>query len=173
MQLGDERRATGSKGPRCPRFRPRSVTQSSEQVSECRSSALPSHLRLLKRAQHGSITHLRIGAKIIRELLWSLLVGTTGGVVVLDAPLLFESKLHLLCDCSVVVVCSDEAQQLQRCTLRDGLTLEHARARLQRRVLDYFLRCLVADHLQFSVPHHLQNVTFSQPNAARVQDQAR
>jgi hypothetical protein len=138
LQLGDERRATRSKGPGCPRFRPRCVTQSSEQVSRHRSPALPSHLRRLKRAQHDSITHVRIGAKIIRELLWSLLVGTTGGVVVLDAPLLFESKLHLLCDCSVVVVCSDEARQLQRCMLRDGLTLEHARARLQRRVLNYF-----------------------------------
>ena len=53
-------------------------------------------------------------------------------MVVVDAPLLFESHLHWLCDVSVVVVCSDEIQQLQRCVLRDGLTLEQARSRLQR-----------------------------------------
>jgi dephospho-CoA kinase len=56
------------------------------------------------------------------------------GAVVLDAPLLFESNLHWLCDCSLVVACSDEAQQLQRCVLRDGLTLDQARSRLQRQV---------------------------------------
>ena len=78
---------------------------------------------------------MRIGAKIIREILRSFVCGATGSVVVLDAPLLFESKLHFLCDCSVAVVCSDEARQLQRCMLRDGLTREHARSRLQRRVL--------------------------------------
>jgi dephospho-CoA kinase len=54
--------------------------------------------------------------------------------VVLDAPLLFESNLHWLCDFSLVVTCSDEARQLQRCVLRDGLTLDQARSRLQRQV---------------------------------------
>jgi dephospho-CoA kinase len=55
--------------------------------------------------------------------------------VLLDAPLLFESKLHLLCDCSIAVVCGDEKQQLQRCVLRDGVTLEQARSRLERQAL--------------------------------------
>ncbi len=53
-------------------------------------------------------------------------------MVVLDAPLLFESKLYWLCDCNVVVACCDEALQLQRCVLRDGLTLDQARLRLKR-----------------------------------------
>jgi dephospho-CoA kinase len=78
------------------------------------------------------ITHARIGAKIILEILSSFVKKGGGGVVVVDAPLLFESNLHWLCDVSVVVACSDEAQQLQRCVLRDGLTLEQARSRLQR-----------------------------------------
>jgi dephospho-CoA kinase len=61
-----------------------------------------------------------------------VLMGGRGDVVILDAPLLFESKLHWVCDCSVVVACSDEAQLLQRCVARDCMTVDQARARLRR-----------------------------------------
>lgn len=50
-------------------------------------------------------------------------------VAVLDAPLLFESKLNLLCGVTLCVVCG-EASQLERLVARDGLTAEQAAQRI-------------------------------------------
>ena len=51
------------------------------------------------------------------------------GDIVLDAPLLFESGLHLICRQVVCVACS-ESKQLQRLRQRDGLSEEDARRRV-------------------------------------------
>eukprot|EP00897_Mesotaenium_endlicherianum_P009672 jgi/Mesen1/8733/ME000052S08164 len=50
-------------------------------------------------------------------------------VVVLDAPLLFEAKIHVLTNPVVVVYCEGEAQ-LERLVHRNGLTREQAQLRI-------------------------------------------
>ncbi|KAH9953308.1 CoaE-domain-containing protein [Russula dissimulans] len=63
-------------------------------------------------------------------------------VCVLDVPLLIESKVYEWVGKVVVVYCSAEIQ-LQRLILRDGLTREDARARLQAQLS-------IADKLEYA-----------------------
>ena len=52
-------------------------------------------------------------------------------VLVIDAPLLFESGLAAWCD-EVVALCADRGVRLERIMRRDGLTEEEALARISR-----------------------------------------
>ena len=72
-------------------------------------------------------THL----PILWELLCDLDAAQSAGasMVILDAPLLFESGLHLLCGTTVVVRASDRTQR-ERLQSRDGRTAEDAEQRI-------------------------------------------
>lgn len=75
-----------------------------------------------------SATHL----PILRELLRDVAAARSSDgndFVVLDAPLLFESSLHLMCDVCVCVHVSPEVQ-LERLQARDGLSRDDALARV-------------------------------------------
>ena len=55
--------------------------------------------------------------------------------VIIDAPLLFESGLDKRCDTVIAVVANREVR-LARIMLRDGITLESARARIDAQLSD-------------------------------------
>ena len=76
---------------------------------------------------HLSIMHPEIGWSLACHLLSYWLKGTP--VVILDAPLLFESGLHRIARCVVTVTCTRQ-QQLDRLVSRDGLPLEEAERRM-------------------------------------------
>jgi dephospho-CoA kinase len=73
------------------------------------------------------IMNWSIGLEIARQLAWHFIVGTS--VVVMDVPLLFETKMDSLCHFVVVVVTSPETQ-LDRLMKRDGAGEDDARARV-------------------------------------------
>eukprot|EP00850_Spirogloea_muscicola_P023378 SM000352S13426 [mRNA] locus=s352:37128:38796:- [translate_table: standard] len=85
-----------------------------------RVAADPALRRKLNRA-----THLPIAAAIIAALLRCWLKGTP--VVVLDAPLLFETSLYRVASIIVVVSCGAETQ-LRRLMARDSCSREDAEA---------------------------------------------
>lgn len=58
---------------------------------------------------------------------------------VIDAPLLIEAGLHLRCDYVVAVLASSEVR-LSRIMMRDGISLEGARARISAQPKDDFYR---------------------------------
>lgn len=66
---------------------------------------------------------------------------TTSGekFVILDAPTLFESGLHRVCDSVIAVLCPEEKRRT-RIVARDNLTEEQANARLAAARLDEFYR---------------------------------
>ena len=74
-----------------------------------------------------SATHL----PILWELLLDVAAAKAAGsrLIVLDAPLLFESSLHLLCHTTVVVHVSSETQ-LERLQERDGRSRDEAEQRV-------------------------------------------
>lgn len=59
--------------------------------------------------------------------------------VIVDAPLLFESGFDLLCDVKVGVI-ADEKLRIKRITSRDGITEEHASARIKAQYSDEYIR---------------------------------
>lgn len=59
--------------------------------------------------------------------------------VIVDAPLLFESGFDLLCDVKVGVI-ADEKLRIKRITSRDGITKEHASARIKAQYSDEYIR---------------------------------
>jgi len=66
-------------------------------------------------------------------------------LVVLDAPLLVESGLHILCN-GVLLITADEKIRIQRAMQRSHLTEEEARRRIQRQIPDVQKR-KVADYV--------------------------
>ena len=79
-----------------------------------------------KRHQLNSITHPAIRAEMIRQRDAYV---SEGKHVVMDIPLLFESKLQHFVEKILVVTVSPEVQ-LQRLMARNGLTIEEAQARI-------------------------------------------
>jgi len=80
------------------------------------------------RSRLNRATHLPIAAALLLKLLRCWLTLTP--VVVLDAPLLFETRLdRTLCSSTVCVWCRED-QQLARMQGRDGCTAAHAKARV-------------------------------------------
>ncbi|ANB11642.1 putative dephospho-CoA kinase [Sugiyamaella lignohabitans] len=63
-----------------------------------------------------SITHPAVRLEMARQVIWAWVKGCQ--MVILDVPLLFESKLDAYCGVSVVVSCSNE-QQRERLLKRD------------------------------------------------------
>jgi dephospho-CoA kinase len=63
-----------------------------------------------------SIVHPAVRYEIARQVLWHWFTGRR--LIILDVPLLFESKLDRFCGTTVVVSCSDE-RQLDRLLKRD------------------------------------------------------
>lgn len=64
------------------------------------------------------VTHWRIGLVLVKRLFWLWLRGES--LVILDAPLLYESGLNRICSTTVCVV-ADQQEQLQRLMDRDGI----------------------------------------------------
>lgn len=75
-----------------------------------------------------AITHKYIRAKTEE------LIENADGLIVLDAPLLYEAGEERLCD-KVIFVDAPEDMRLRRICLRDGLTKEEARRRIGARDL--------------------------------------
>lgn len=73
------------------------------------------------------IVHPAIAFSIAWQLLRNLVAGVP--LVVLDAPLLFETGLNKICTSVVVVACSPQ-QQLERLVARTGCTEGHATERI-------------------------------------------
>ena len=55
--------------------------------------------------------------------------------IIIDAPLLFESGFDKECDVTVAIT-ADEFTRLERITKRDGISLEHAKARIASQISD-------------------------------------
>lgn len=73
-----------------------------------------------------SATHMPILWELLRDV---AAAQSSSRVIILDAPLLFESSLHLLCDTTVVVHVAAEAQ-LQRLQTRDSRSRDEAEQRV-------------------------------------------
>ena len=58
-------------------------------------------------------------------------ISNTEGDILLDAPLLFEANVDKRCDFNIAVLC-DHQTQIKRIALRDGITEEIAKARLEK-----------------------------------------
>ncbi|HLS66337.1 MAG TPA: dephospho-CoA kinase [Pseudogracilibacillus sp.] len=84
-----------------------------------------------KRKQLNNMTHPEIRKEMIRQRdEW---IERGHNCVVLDIPLLYESKLTHFVD-KVIVVYVDEAVQLDRILSRDNITEEEARARIRSQI---------------------------------------
>lgn len=90
-----------------------------------------------KREVLNSVTHRYIKEETVKR------IGEFGKAgkpaVIVDAPLLFESGFDLLCDVTLGVVAEEEIR-IQRITSRDGITPEHAMARIRAQYSDEYLR---------------------------------
>ncbi len=87
-------------------------------------------------------THPQITKKIAQ-----LISNLNGEKVVLSAPLLFESGLSSLCDCTVCVTCPTRIR-IERLTKRDGVTKNDAEKMIAAQIPDTY-RATLAD---FCVP---------------------
>lgn len=84
-----------------------------------------------KKLEH--ITHPRIISEIKNQ------IASHTGLIVIDAPLLFEAGVEKLCDC-VISVIADEETRIARIMSRDSITYEMARERISGQKSDDFLR---------------------------------
>lgn len=78
---------------------------------------------------------------VIRAIRSGLRAIHTAGkrVAVIDAPLLFQSGLDAICDCTVAVLATPDIRRARICA-RDGLTVEQANLRMQAQPDDHFYR---------------------------------
>lgn len=82
-----------------------------------------------------AIVHPAVIAEIRRQLKQAVTDGKRA--VVIDAPLLFQSGLDAICDCTIGVVATPELR-LERICARDGLTEQEAQRRMQSQPSDDF-----------------------------------
>lgn len=61
------------------------------------------------------------------------------GMVIVDAPLLFESGYDKKCDCVISVV-ADEELRISRIIARDGISTDRAKSRISKQLGEDFLR---------------------------------
>lgn len=80
------------------------------------------------------ITHKHILETVRREIERITLDGVADGILI-DAPLLFESGFDKECDATLAVLSSLD-KKLERIMDRDGITREHAMARLSSQISD-------------------------------------
>lgn len=88
-----------------------------------------------KRAQLNELTFIHVVDEI-KQLLNKL---SGKKLIVIDAPLLFESGLDQVCD-FVIGVISDETEKVQRICARDNITPEEAKKRLNIQNDDEFIK---------------------------------
>ena len=81
-----------------------------------------------ERSKLNRATHLPIAVDLVCQLVYNWVTFTP--LVVLDAPLLFETKLNRITSFNVCVWCRED-QQLQRLVARDHCSAEHARSRIE------------------------------------------
>ena len=81
----------------------------------------------------GKIVHPFVIAETLR------LLKAQEGMVILDAPQLFESNMDVLCDC-IIGVTAPEELRLERILRRDNLTEEQARERMKAQLDESFFR---------------------------------
>ena len=81
----------------------------------------------------GKIVHPFVIAETLR------LLKSQEGMVLLDAPQLFESDMDVLCDC-IIGVTAPEVLRLERILRRDHLTEEQARERMKAQLDESFFR---------------------------------
>ena len=86
-----------------------------------------------KLARLNSITHKYIIDETERRIQAYLADGVKG--VLIDAPLLYESGLDRRCDCVIAVV-ADRGVRLARIMLRDGISLDAAKKRIDSQLSD-------------------------------------
>ena len=90
------------------------------------------------------ITHKHILNAVRREIESLKLENAVDGIII-DAPLLFESGFDKECDLTMAVIANIDTK-IERIIARDGITREHAEARLSSQISDSELvaRC---DHI--------------------------
>ena len=81
----------------------------------------------------GKIVHPFVIAETLR------LLKSQEGMVLLDAPQLFESDMDVLCDC-IIGVTAPEELRLERILKRDNITGEQARERMKAQLDESFFR---------------------------------
>lgn len=81
----------------------------------------------------GKLVHPFVIAETLR------LLKAQEGLVLLDAPQLFESDMDVLCDCTVCVTAPEEIR-LKRILERDRITEEQARERMKAQLDEAFFR---------------------------------
>ena len=81
----------------------------------------------------GKLVHPFVIAETLR------LLKAQEGLVLLDAPQLFESDMDVLCDCTVCVTAPEELR-LKRILERDRITEEQARERMKAQLDEAFFR---------------------------------
>ena len=81
----------------------------------------------------GKIVHPFVIAETLR------LLKAQEGLVLLDAPQLFESDMDVLCDCTICVTAPEEIR-LKRILERDRITEEQARERMKAQLDEAFFR---------------------------------
>lgn len=84
-----------------------------------------------ERSKLNAIIHPAIREEMLRQR--DAYVADGAGCVVMDIPLLFESKLTDYVD-KIIVVTVDENVQLQRITARDGSSIEEAKRRINSQI---------------------------------------
>lgn len=84
------------------------------------------------KAKLEKITHPRIMDEVRRQ------IGEHDGIVVIDAPVLFEAGADAICDCIIGVI-ADRETRISRVTARDGISREAAIARIDAQKSDGFL----------------------------------
>ena len=92
-----------------------------------------------ERVKLNETTHPIIIAEIKR------IISTAKGTVVLSAPLLFESGLSALCDCTVCVYCPRKLR-ISWLTARDGITAADAERIIDAQIPDTE-RCTMSDYI--------------------------
>ncbi len=90
-----------------------------------------------KRQRLNTITHFHV-LNSVRDVIRQGEMDSYLGAIV-DAPLLFESGFDKECDLIISVV-ADEATRIARITLRDGVSIDDAKRRINTQLSDDFLR---------------------------------
>mmetsp|Transcript_19995 Transcript_19995/g.25869 ORF Transcript_19995/g.25869 Transcript_19995/m.25869 type:complete len:228 (+) Transcript_19995:60-743(+) len=80
-----------------------------------------------ERRKLNAIMRKPIALALLRKISWHWCLGTP--VLILDAPLLYETKLDKLC-AWVVVIATSEKKQIERIVKRDKILIEDARRRI-------------------------------------------
>jgi dephospho-CoA kinase len=81
-----------------------------------------------KRLKLNSLIHPEVGREILRRIC-VLEQASSGGIIIVDAALMIETKSYEMYDRLIVVACDPEIQ-VSRLMSRDGLTETEARARI-------------------------------------------